>query len=78
MSFTHRLSSTGETSPPGATPAPMLRRVDVAELKDDWYVRLWLTRRLLSTAADLPTGDDRPRAILKTVILFIAEYDCAA
>jgi hypothetical protein len=37
-----------------------------------------LTRRLLSTAAALPTGDDRPRAILKTVILFIAEYDCAA
>jgi hypothetical protein len=37
-----------------------------------------LTRRLLSTAAALLTGDDRPRAILKTVILFIAEYDCAA
>jgi hypothetical protein len=36
-----------------------------------------LTRRLLSTASVLPTGDDRPRAILKTVILFIAEYDCA-
>jgi hypothetical protein len=37
-----------------------------------------LTRRLLSTAAALPRGNDRPRSILKTVILFIAEYDCAA
>jgi hypothetical protein len=37
-----------------------------------------LTRRLLSTAAALPKGDVRPRAILKTVILFIVEYDCAA
>jgi hypothetical protein len=37
-----------------------------------------LARRLLSTASALPTGDDRPRAILKTVILFIAENECEA
>jgi hypothetical protein len=37
-----------------------------------------LTRRLLSTASVLPKGDYRPRAILTTVIPFIAEYDCAA
>jgi hypothetical protein len=41
MSFTYRLNSTGETSPPCANPALMLRRVDVAELKGDWNVRLW-------------------------------------
>jgi hypothetical protein len=41
MSFTYRLNSTGETSPPCVTPALMLRRVDVAELKDDWNVRPW-------------------------------------
>jgi hypothetical protein len=37
-----------------------------------------LTRRLLSTASSLPTGDDRPRAVLKTVILFLAEHGGAA
>jgi hypothetical protein len=41
MSFTYRLNSAGETSPPGATRPLMLRRVDVAELMDDWNVRLW-------------------------------------
>jgi hypothetical protein len=37
-----------------------------------------LTRRRLSAASSLPTGEVRLRAVLKTVILFIAEYDCAA
>jgi hypothetical protein len=37
-----------------------------------------LTHRLLSTAYSLPTGEARPRAVLKTVILFITEYGCAA
>jgi hypothetical protein len=37
-----------------------------------------LTRRLLSAAYSLPTGEARPRADLKTVILFTAEYVCAA
>jgi hypothetical protein len=37
-----------------------------------------LRRRLLSAASYLPTGEARPRAVLKTVILFIAEYGCAA
>jgi hypothetical protein len=37
-----------------------------------------LTRRLLPAVSSLPTGEARPRAILKTVILFIAEYGCAA
>jgi hypothetical protein len=37
-----------------------------------------LTRRLLSTAFSLPVGEARMRAVLKTVILFIAEYGCAA
>jgi hypothetical protein len=41
MSFVCRLNSTGETRPPCATPALMLRRVDVAELKDDWNVWPW-------------------------------------
>jgi hypothetical protein len=37
-----------------------------------------LTRRLLSASSSLPTGEARPRAVIRTVILFIAEYGCAA
>jgi hypothetical protein len=37
-----------------------------------------LTRRLLSAASSLPTGEARPRAVLKTVILFLVEYGCPA
>jgi hypothetical protein len=33
-----------------------------------------LTRRLLTAISTLPTGAARPRAVLKTVILFVAEY----
>jgi hypothetical protein len=33
-----------------------------------------LTRRLLTSISSLPTGAARPRAFLKTVILFVAEY----
>jgi len=33
-----------------------------------------LTRRLLTSNPSLPTGVDRPRTILKTFILFVAEY----
>jgi hypothetical protein len=52
----------------------------IADLLDNLPTMTYieLTRRLLSKAAALPTGDDRARAILKTVILFKAEYDCAA
>jgi hypothetical protein len=33
-----------------------------------------LTCRLLPSISSLPSGVDRPRAVLKTVILFLAEY----
>jgi hypothetical protein len=33
-----------------------------------------LTRRLLTSISSLPTGAARPWAVLKTVILFVAEY----
>jgi hypothetical protein len=33
-----------------------------------------LTRRILTSISSLPTGAARPRAVLKTVILFVAEY----
>jgi hypothetical protein len=33
-----------------------------------------LTRRLLTSVSSLPPGVARPRALLKTVIFFVAEY----
>jgi hypothetical protein len=33
-----------------------------------------LTRRLITSISSLPTGAAHPRAVLKTVILFVAEY----
>jgi hypothetical protein len=33
-----------------------------------------LTHRLLTSICSLPTGVARPRAVLQTVILFVAEY----
>ena len=33
-----------------------------------------LTRRLLTAISTLPTGAALPRAVLKTVIIFVAEY----
>jgi len=33
-----------------------------------------LTRQLLTSISSLPTGAARPRAVLKTIILFVAEY----
>jgi len=36
-----------------------------------------LTRRFLMSFSSLPSGAPRPRAVLKTVILFVAEYGSA-
>jgi len=38
------------------------------------HVCVELTRRLLTSISYLPTGAARPRAVLKTVILFVAKY----
>jgi hypothetical protein len=37
-----------------------------------------LTHRLLTTAPTLPSGAERSRAVLKIVVLFVAEYDSTA
>ena len=48
---------------------------DISDLLDHLPIQacVELTRRLL-TSISLPTGAARPRAVLKTVILFVAEY----
>ena len=38
------------------------------------HVCMEMTRRLLTSISTLPTGAARPRAVLKTVILLVAEY----
>jgi hypothetical protein len=56
-------------------PASVLE--DISDLLD--YLPLQacveLTRRLLTSIPYLPPGAAHPRAVLKTVILFVAEYD---
>jgi hypothetical protein len=56
-------------------PASVLE--DISDLLDNLPVQacVELTRRLLTSIPYLPPGAARPRAVLKTVILFVAEYD---
>jgi len=50
---------------------------DMSDLLDHLPIQacVELTRRLLTSISSLTTGADRPRAVLKNVILFVAEYD---
>jgi hypothetical protein len=49
---------------------------DISDLLDHLPLQacVELNRRLLTSISSLPTGVARPRAVLKTVILFVAEY----
>ena len=49
---------------------------DISDLLDHLPIQacVELTRRLLTSISSLPTGAACPRAVLKTVILFVAEY----
>jgi hypothetical protein len=49
---------------------------DISDLVDRLPLQacVELTRRLLTSISSLPTGAARPGAVLKTVILFVAEY----
>ena len=49
---------------------------EISDLLDHLPIHAWveLTRRLLTSISSLPTGAASPRAVLKTVILFVAEY----
>ena len=50
---------------------------DISDLLENLPIHacVELTLRLLTSISSLPTGADRPRTVLKTVILFVAEYD---
>ena len=49
---------------------------DISDLLDHLAIQTFveLPRRLLTSIASLPKRASRPRAVLKTVILFVAEY----
>jgi hypothetical protein len=49
---------------------------DISDLLDRLPIQAYveLPRRFLTSNSSLPTGAARPRAVLKTVILFVAEY----
>ena len=49
---------------------------EISDLLDHLPIQVCvdLTRRLFTSIPSLPKGAARPRAVLKTVILFVAEY----
>ena len=55
---------------------PTNQRGEISNLLDRLPLQACVepTRRLLTSISSLPTGTNRPRAVLKTVILFVAEY----
>ena len=67
-------SSTPELVVPTQTSNSPLE--EISDLLDHLPIQacVELTRRLLTSISSLPTGAARPRAVLKTVILFVAEY----
>jgi hypothetical protein len=73
---------TGKSSPPpkksnpAPIPPPNQSPIEISDLLDNLPVNacLVLTRRLLTAVSTLPSGAARSRAVLKIVILFVAEY----
>jgi hypothetical protein len=59
-----------------STQSPTSPLEDISDLLDHLPIKgcVELPRRLLMSISSLPTGAARPRAIMKTVILFVAEY----
>jgi hypothetical protein len=53
---------------------------EISDLLDNLALKacVELTCRLLTSVPNLPAGPARPRAVLKIVILFIAEYGSTA
>jgi hypothetical protein len=70
-------SSRPQKPTPASIPPPNQSPIDeIADLLDNLPVNacVELTRRLLTAVPSLPSGAARSRAVLKIVILFVAEY----
>jgi hypothetical protein len=67
-------TTTPQLVAPAHSPSSVLE--EISDLLDNLPPQacVELTRRLLTSIPSLPTGAARPRAVLKTVILFVAEY----
>ena len=53
---------------------------EISDLLDNLPLKacVELTRRLLTSVPSIPSGPARSRAVLKIVVLFVAEYDSTA
>jgi hypothetical protein len=79
---TKKQATTGKSSPPpkpnpASIPPPNQSPIEeISDLLDNLHVNtcVELTRRLLTAVPNLPSGAARSRAVLKIVILFVAEY----
>jgi hypothetical protein len=73
----HRSIQTDSAASPPQSQSPLQ---EIAYLLNNLPIKacMELIRGLLSTDSSLRTEEVRPRAVLKTVILYIGEYDCAA
>jgi hypothetical protein len=69
-------------NPPTPTPSPQTIKppIEISDLLDTLPIKgcVELTRRLLTAAAILPSGAACSRAVLKIVVLFVAEYGSTA
>ena len=74
MAASVKTVATKPTSPVLVVPTNPLE--EISDLLDRLPLQacVVLTRRLLTSISSHPTGTPRPRAVLKTVILFVAEY----
>jgi hypothetical protein len=76
----------GKSSPKNPNPSkppPQTAKSPVQEISDDLDTPplgacVELTRRLLTAVPTLPSGAERSRAVLKIVVLFVAEYGSKA
>jgi hypothetical protein len=76
-------SSPKNPNPTKPTPRPQSVKSPVEEISDlldtlPLGACVELTRRLLTAAPTLPSGAARSRAVLKIVVLFVAEYGSTA
>ena len=67
-------AATKPTSPVLVVPTIPLEEISDLLDRPPLQACVELTRRLLTSISLIPTGTARPRAVLKTVILFVAEY----
>ena len=77
------MQSLRNTNPKNWWPPPQTNQSPIehiSELLDNLPLNAWveLTHRILTSVPTLPSEPGRPRDVLKTVVLFVAEYGSTA